>query len=257
VDDGELRRELAVLVERLHQAPDTEHTAEQVVAYAREQLGADHAGISLIRSGGRLQTVAPTDPVVEAADLLQYELRQGPCFDSTWYGGTLASQDLATDPRWPLWAPKAVTLGIGSALGAELADKSGDRRLGSVNLYWTRARVFTSDEVAFAHLITRHAALALDASLTVEGLNIALDGRKRIGQAQGILMERHGLDEDQAFAVLKRYSQDHNIKLRVLAEQLVATRHLPHTRDDSTQRGESDLEGTRTRRSSPSPRPSP
>ena len=61
----------------------------------------------------------------------------------------------------------------------------------------------------------------------MEGLNIALDGRKRIGQAQGILMERHGIDEDQAFAVLKRYSQDHNIKLRDLAEQLVATRSLP------------------------------
>ena len=227
MDDSTLARELARLVERLHQAPDPVRTAEEVVAYAREQLSADYAGISLIRSGGRLQTVAPTDPLVEAADQLQYELREGPCHDSAWHGTTMISQDLAADPRWPLWAPKAVALGIGSALGAELVNKAGDRRLGAVNLYWASPRVITPDEVSFAHLMTRHAALALDASLTVEGLNIALDGRKRIGQAQGILMERHGLDEDRAFEVLKRYSQDNNIKLRDLAEQLVATRRLP------------------------------
>ena len=40
-------------------------------------------------------------------------------------------------------------------------------------------------------------------------------------------MERHGLDEEQAFAVLKRYSQDQNIKLRELADQLVRTKQLP------------------------------
>ncbi len=56
---------------------------------------------------------------------------------------------------------------------------------------------------------------------------MALEGRKRIGQAQGILMERHSLTEDQAFAVLKRYSQDNNVKLRDLAVHLVETHHLP------------------------------
>ena len=147
------------------------------------------------------------------------------------------------EKRWPLWAPRAVALGIGSALGAELTSKTGDRRLGALNLYWAHARIFTSDELAFAHLLTRHAALALVASLTVEGLNLALDGRKRIGQAQGILMERHNLNEDQAFAVLRRYSQDHNIKLRELAEQLVRDRELPRDhsaarRDLSEQQGE-------------------
>ena len=214
-------------MERLHQAPDPAHTAAEVVDYARDQLDADYAGITLIRSGGRLETVAPTDPLVEEADLLQYELGEGPCHDSAWQGQTFVSQDLAADTRWPLWAPKAVALGIGSALGAELPSKTGDRRLGAMNLYWAQPRVFTSEELAFAHLLTRHAALALVASLTVEGLNLALDGRKRIGQAQGILMERHHLNEDQAFAVLRRYSQDHNIKLRDLAEQLVRDRQLP------------------------------
>lgn len=227
MDESTLARELALLAERLHQAPDSLQTAEQVVTFARDQLGADYAGISLVRSGGRLETIAPTDPIVEEADHLQHDLGEGPSHEIAWHGGAFISQDLASDSRWPVWAPKVAALGIGCALGAQLVNKAGDRRLGSVNLYWAAPRIITADEVALAHLVTRHAALALDSALTVEGLNIALDGRKRIGQAQGILMERHGLNEDQAFAVLKRYSQDHNVKLRDLAEQLVATRRLP------------------------------
>jgi AmiR/NasT family two-component response regulator len=59
------------------------------------------------------------------------------------------------------------------------------------------------------------------------GLNTALDTRKLIGQAQGILMERYGLDEARAFEVLRRYSQDRNVKLREVAEHLIANRQLP------------------------------
>ena len=64
-------------------------------------------------------------------------------------------------------------------------------------------------------------------SLNEEGLNLALDTRKVIGQAQGILMERYNLDEPRAFEVLRRYSQDHNLKLRHVAEHAVTRRQLP------------------------------
>jgi len=37
----------------------------------------------------------------------------------------------------------------------------------------------------------------------------------------------YGIDEDRAFAVLKRYSQHTNTKLRDVAQQLIDTRHLP------------------------------
>ena len=111
-------------------------------------------------------------------------------------------------------------------LAAELTADRG-RRLGSINVYWTDRREFVDDELAFVNIFARHAALALEGSLDKAGLNVALDSRKRIGQAQGILMERFGLDEAAAFEVLRRYSQDHNIKLRDVAENLVTTRKLP------------------------------
>ena len=54
-------------------------------------------------------------------------------------------------------------------------------------------------------------------------------GRTVIGQATGILMERFDLPPDRAFSVLSRMSQQQNVKLRELAEQIVTTRTVPTT----------------------------
>lgn len=217
----------AKIAEALDAASTPAQTADEIVAQALAELGADYGGITLLRRGGRLETVAATSVLVEKVDALQYELDEGSCRDSTWSGGTLTSPDLATDPRWPHWAPKAAALGVASVLSVELSDSDG-RRIGSVNMYWRDRRSFSSDEVAFASVFARHAALALAASMKQAGLNnMAHDGRKLIGQAEGILMERHGLDEQRAFEVLRRYSRDKNLKMRHVAEYLVSTRYIP------------------------------
>jgi ANTAR domain/GAF domain len=228
--------EFAELASALRTAPTPDRTAEQVIGYAVHQLEADHAGITLLRRGGRLETIAATDPLVEKLDALQSELGDGPSRDNSWHGQALLASNLCSGPRWPHWAPKAADLGVASLLAIEFTTRD-DRRAGSINLYWHRPREFQADAVAFAYIFARHAAVALDASLEIHGLNVALDGRKLIGQAQGILMERHRLDDKQAFEVLRRYSQDHNLKLRQLAEYLVSTRRLPDRDDDATADG--------------------
>ncbi len=50
--------------------------------------------------------------------------------------------------------------------------------------------------------------------------------RDLIGQAKGILMERHKLTGDQAFALLVRASQHTNTKLSEVARYLVETGEL-------------------------------
>jgi GAF domain-containing protein len=221
------RLEFARIAEALQAAPTPRRTAEEVVDYAGEELDADHAGVTLIRNG-RLETIASTDDLVEQVDVWQYELDERPCRDSSWQRQTLSANDLAVDGRWPRWAERVVPLGIASVLAAELTNDE-DRRLGALNLYWSKPHAFTADDLAFVNIFARHVALALVESLKEAGLNIGLDSRNRIGQAQGILMERYGLDQDQAFQVLRRYSQDHNIKLHQVADQLIISRDLPAT----------------------------
>lgn len=77
-----------------------------------------------------------------------------------------------------------------------------------------------------AHTLARHAAVALASAQDTASVWRAIDARRTMGQAQGILMERLSIDADLAFAVLRTYSQDNNVKLHTAAERLVATRKL-------------------------------
>ena len=134
-------------------------------------------------------------------------------------------RDAKLDPRWPRWSELVSDLGIHSVLHLPLM--VGDRIGGVLSVYSTTPAAFTDDDEAVAHILARHAAVAVASAREEENLAHAVDARKLIGQAMGILMERFDLDEDRAFEVLKRYSQDGNIKLREVAQQLVDTRKLP------------------------------
>ena len=70
-------------------------------------------------------------------------------------------------------------------------------------------------------------------------LREAIDSRAVIEQAKGALMLRYGLDDDAAFAVLRRWSQDSNIKLHTVADTLVNT----VCRDDPQPPHDSELAG--------------
>jgi GAF domain-containing protein len=199
----------------------------RIVQYAVATVGTPYAGVTLLRPGRRLESVGATDPVVGAADRLQHDLQEGPCLEAAVDRHThvLLSADLAADDRWPQWGPKTAALGLRAILSAEL--RTGDRRLGALNLYGGQPRQFSNDDAATAHLFAAHATLALTAASTVEGLQTALDTRTEIAQAQGILMERFDLGGDRAFEVLRRYSQNTNMKLYEVARFVIDTRKFP------------------------------
>jgi hypothetical protein len=60
-----------------------------------------------------------------------------------------------------------------------------------------------------------------DAEQELAQMRRALESRAIIEQAKGIAMGRYGLTAERAWAWLVRESQSRNIKLRVIAEQLV------------------------------------
>lgn len=57
-----------------------------------------------------------------------------------------------------------------------------------------------------------------------------LDTQPSIEQAKGLLMGYYGIEADTAFAVLRRWSQHHNIKIRVLSAGLVTASSQPSDR---------------------------
>ena len=123
-------------------------------------------------------------------------------------------------PAWERFAGRARDLGLGSMTGVLLYTDRED--FGALNLYARRPGTFSKDIETAGWLLASHAAVALSSARTIDQLEHALETRHAIGEAMGILMERHHLSEDDAFDVLRRISQHHNIKLRDVAQQVTA-----------------------------------
>ena len=89
-----------------------------------------------------------------------------------------------------------------------------------------RPAAFSLEALNNGYLYSAHVGVAISNVRQQESLKSAIASRTIIGQAEGILMERYGLDGTAAFNTLRRVSQDRNIKLRDVAAELVNTRQL-------------------------------
>jgi len=215
----------ARLAHELHEQESFDDTIEFVVESVPAVVGCDYASVILARRGNNYEAGAATDPVAEKADRLQIEYAEGPAISACLEDRTLVVRDLPTDERWPRWRDGMDEFGVRSALVVRLW--TSHATLGALSLYAVRPDSFGTSEVAVAEILGRHASIAFATARQEESLAEAIDARKLVGQAQGILMERYDLDDRRAFDVLRRYSQDRNIKLHEVARLLVNTRQLP------------------------------
>jgi len=185
----------------------------------------DVAGISVI-DGEEIRTLVASSDELRRVDQLQRELREGPHFRDADQLDTIVCNDLDTDPRWPTWGPRTVSeLGLRSTLSLRLF--TTETVSGALSLYAVRTDAFAPDDLVEGHAIATQAAIALATGFKESQLHRALETRTVIGQATGILIERFGLAPDQAFAVMRRVSQSHNVKLHAVASHLVDTGELP------------------------------
>jgi GAF domain-containing protein len=213
----------ARLASELHDIESVHETVDGVVDFALHAINCTHAGIALVRAR-RPQNTA-TDPLVQRLYEHQLERRCGPMMAAFRERQVVLVRDTVTDPRWPEWSRLAGELGVRTVMHLPL--QVGERTVGVLSLYHDAADAFSADDEAVAHILARHASVAVAAARKRTDLTEAVDSRKLVGQAMGILMERYDLDDTRAFAVLKRYSQSTNTKLREVALELVSSRGLP------------------------------
>ncbi len=209
----------ARLAQELAEKPDIVQTVQRVIEIAQESIpGCAYAGFTLTHKD-RLETAAATDPVIAELDQAQHDLGQGPCLEAARTEETYLIRDTRDEPRWPRWAARAAEVGVLSVLSVQL---TGPNHLhAAMNLYATSVDAFDEDAVITAQIYATHAGNAIAATNETEQLQTAMRSRQVIGIAQGMLMLRYGLTEDQAFQFLSRNSQDTNTKLRELAARVI------------------------------------
>ena len=199
--------------------------------------GAEAASLTLVGPDGVMTTSASTDSLAQRMDAAQYRGGQGPCLDAAkaveWKA--IVVRDLQNDSRWPAFATQSavearsvlsVSLFAGPAAGAG----GIQRAVGSLNLYAVPAEFFGEPQRDTALLLALYAALALAATEALNGADEQIDQLKEamatrnvIGQAQGILMERHKFTAGQAFDRLRTASMNLHRKLREVAKELSET----------------------------------
>jgi len=216
----ELASTLAKVSEELAGERDEAVTATRICELAVEVVeSCDHATITLRSRRAGFRTVAASSELGERVDALQLKLGEGPVFGTADGSEVCRSNDVAADPRWPAWGEAAAGIGIRSLVSVQLI--AGPHMLGAITFYSHRRNYWDKQDLDLAQLFATHAALGLDAAQVISGLRAALDTRHRIGLAQGILMQRHGLTVEQSFGVLQRFSNDSNVKLSDVAADIV------------------------------------
>lgn len=216
----DLARALAEAAQAINAPGTLEDTLDAIARTARDAVpGFDHVGISVVQGDGTVTTMAATSRLVRELDTLQYKLGEGPCVATLRSQSMVIAEELADDPRWPRYVPRAAEAGIRAQLGAQLF--TSEETLGGLNFYSTTSATIDADAPQLAQLFATHAALALDHARHADQANEAMPTRQLIGQAVGILMERFEITEERAMYLLVRVGATGQLKLREVAREVV------------------------------------
>lgn len=207
----------------LYDKGTVEHALQGIVDTACSIVSSsDFAGVTLLDQGGYLSSPVVTDPLVLDLDRLQADLGEGPCLEAmTGPPVLLRIADMRSEHRWPRFAHEAQKLGIISMLACSLPRKGGPKA--ALNLHAVSPCAFDGEAMEVAAVYADHAAVALSRADQVESLRRSVATRQVIGEATGIMMERHRLDSPAGFALLVKASQRLNVKVRDIAEVIVRT----------------------------------
>lgn len=220
----------AALMERLsgvvRDADELESYLSTVVHAVQEEIDlCDEVGITLLVDSIP-RTAAYTTARTLEVDGIQYAVGDGPCLDA--YRNrreNRATLGEALD-RWPAFTTQALEHGYRSLLAVPLV--ADDEALGALNLYARAAGVFDDLDTTLVRMAAQRCADTVAAAQEIIGartlaaqLEQAMGSRAVIEQAKGVLMGVRGISEHEAFEIIRRHSQNRNIKVRDLAQRIV------------------------------------
>lgn len=178
---------------------------------------------------------AATHPDLAELAALQEETGTGPGVEAARSGRPVAAADLVTDARWPRFRVAALERGLRSCTAVPVLVGGVPA---TVTLYAFRPGPLTAAvleavrvlaEESVDGLLRDHASACAEAE--AEQLRTAMASRAVIDQASGIVMHMLDCDADQAFDVLRTFSQHTNHKLNAIAAQIVRAKGRGSTRE--------------------------
>src|SRR5882757_988431 len=185
------------------------------------------------------RTAAHTDDLALTLDHQQYDAGRGPCLEAALQREPVRAEISAETGRWPEFAQAAQQVGVHASLSVPLIVGGPDEEqllVGSLNIYSYTAAAFDPFDEALMRLFSVAAGQAITNARrwqhsreTVTQLERALTSRPDIDMAKGALIAQHGGTPDEAFTRLVNESQRRNVRLHVIANELLASLQTPST----------------------------
>lgn len=112
--------------------------------------------------------------------------------------------------------------GLTSMIAVPMAVK--DKPVGVINVYTKNLHDFTDEEINVLQMVANQAAVAVEnTNLVQEALKAkeALETRKLVERAKGIIMKMNHLSEDQAYKLIHKKSMDSCKSMKDIAESII------------------------------------
>jgi hypothetical protein len=174
------------------------------------------------RADTGFHTPIQANVVALALDQAQYDAGAGPCLSAAQDGGVHETDVVLDHSRYPDFCAAAARHGVRSSLSVPLLDVP---RPAAFNFYAASPTAFGSPQArAVADLLARCVGTLLrgqPARVSPEQLDAALARRRRVRQAQDLLMAREGLDRRAALTVLMQRSRTAQRSVLEIVEELL------------------------------------
>ena len=210
-----------------------------VATNAAEITSSTAVGLMLDDHEGNLRFMAASSEDARLLELFQLQNSEGPCLDAHDTGEEVADIMIEeSTERWPVFAPRAIELGLRSAHCFPL--RLRDQVIGAMNTFRAEALPMNPEERRVARALADLATIGLmqeralrRAEELTEQLQFALNSRIVIEQAKGAVARTLDVGVDDAFGVLRGYARQHRLRLTDVARDVVADRAALQALGDS------------------------
>lgn len=222
----ELLKSLADVTRLVSEPDPMKGTLERICGVAADALPGCEVGMSLGGEARELESGAASTERADRLDAAQRQAGEGPCLAALADRSVHEASEQELIERWPQFGRAARGEGVKSVLAFPFIVQGRSR--GALNVYAFESGSLDDRARHLVSLLADQAATALDnaqlyhrSAELARNLSIAMESRGVIEQAKGIIMSRRHCTEDDAFGLMRRVSQDHNVKVRDLARDVV------------------------------------
>ena len=104
-----------------------------------------------------------------------------------------------------------------------------DRVIGVINSYTSYEHRFTEEEIKLLQAVANQAAVAIENTKLVQRslqMEEALETRKRVERAKGILAREKKMPEEEAFRLIQKQSMNSRRSMREIADAVILASQL-------------------------------